>query len=212
MHRIIATTLAVLLLGVPAVAGAAADETATDTETVTVADAEATVVDVDVTGDAPDVEMSTTTASDPLTVATQNEALDRPNCLFADEGDARIGFGALNVAGESLSPLVEAGVAEPCEWQRYDAGIASVTFVTSSEGETTLQAIEHAGFIGIGGLLRVTCDATQAGVAHGPTDDMQTVDCEAQLQGTSPASWGNWDGSIMRDDASGFSYASFTTD
>lgn len=212
MQRIIATSIVLLLLGMPAAAGAdtLGDETTEiDTATTLVPDGHAAVAEVDFTGDSPDLELTTRPAAEVLPSKTlQAEEVDRPNCLLADEGSADLGYGALNAGGETLAPLVDAGVAQPCEHQRYDTGIDTVTFVTVSQSETRVTGFEHAGWIG-GGNMWVDCSGTDA--ALGSFGDMQTVECEAGYNGDDPSGWGNWDGSVIREDGNGTSYASILT-
>lgn len=212
MHRTIAASLAVLLLGVPAVSatGAATEtEPTTDRDAAIVPSGHVAVAELDLREDAPDLEVDTVPAVEAFPAEpAQAEAVEGPNCLHAGEDSAHLGAGALNVAG-SFAPLAEAGVAEPCERNTFDVPIDSLVFATDGDEPTKLQLVEYAGFIGIGGILTIDCEGTAATV--GSIDDAQAVSCELTNNGAHPSEWGNWDGQIIHDGPNATSYANVQT-
>lgn len=209
MHRIIATTLAILMLGAPIVGAATADDdvTNTDTDTVIVPPGHVAVADVAITEDGVDLELSTVAEDALAPTALQAEEAERPNCLHGGDGWAPVGSSALSVAGEDLAPLVDAGAADECAPASFEDGFDSAAFITSADGDSRVMATWSMGFIF--NTFVIDCEGTAASV--GPTDDAHAVECESQINGVHTSDWSGWDADIYREDASGASYATFAT-
>lgn len=205
MQRVTTLCLTLLLLAVPTAMGAAATTDATPaTDTVLAGPGQAVRAEVDLTGDQPELTATAVPAADAFPTSN-HDAAERPNCLHGGDGWAPVGLSALGVAGDDFAPLVEAGAAEECAPASFAEGFDSVTFVTQAEGESRALATWSMGFVF--NTFTVSCDGTGAGV--GPTEDVNSVSCEAQTNGVHTSSWAGWDADIHREDASGASYVTF---